>query len=179
MSEDLRAYDRAVARITQAVARIPTRVGTLAVNFSKDRFRQQNWLDNTPEAWEPRKPSRRARLTDRRHILVKSGRLLRSIRKVSVTSTRVVIGTDVPYAQAHNDGLRISTVANVRTYTKQASTRRRNGRRENVRAHTVRAHRRTINFTMPQRQFLGPSAVLTRQINNLMTTDINRAIQGR
>lgn len=169
-------FDQIVARLTRTISNLPTMMGTMAVNFSKERFRQQNWLDNTPEPWERRKGEQTGSRRGQRAVLVKSGRLLRSLRKISVSRNRVIVGTDVPYAQAHNDGATINKVANVRTYTKRQYTRTRNGNRETVSSHTVQAHRRNMNLTLPQRRFMGESATLNRKLDELINREINKAI---
>jgi len=111
---------------------------------------------------------------------------MRSIRKVMSNSDRAIIGTDVPYAAAHNNGEQINAVQqvsshNVRAHRRAAHSRTRDGRTERVKRHTVAAHTvksfvRTIKFKMPQRQFLGNSTQLNSRIEAMMTTEINKAI---
>lgn len=178
MDNDIRQYEEAVKRIAKACELIPTRAATVAVNFTKERFRQQNWLDDTPKAWDKRKRKKRETKADKRAVLVKSGRLLRSWRKITANSTRAVIGTDVPYARVHNEGGKVQAVAQIGSYNKRGYSRKRKGRTENVQAHTVKAHRRNINFQMPKRQFVGQSATLNNRINDLINNDLLKAIQG-
>ncbi|MGV4506727.1 phage virion morphogenesis protein, partial [Ornithobacterium rhinotracheale] len=78
--------------------RLLNEAGDRALRFSKERFRQKNWVDTTPQKWKPRQ--RR----DSGSLLVRSVRLKRSIRVLSKTATSVTIGTDVPYARIHNEG---------------------------------------------------------------------------
>lgn len=185
---ELTEYDALVRRVLTVCRSVPTRAATVAVNFTKERFRQQNWFDTSADKWEERKHKAGTR-TDRRHILVKSGRLMRSVRKIMANSDRAIIGSDVPYAQVHNDGGNVKAVAQVGSYRKKdyerkAHTRTRNGRKEQIAAqtiaaHTVKAHRRQVNFKMPQRQFLGTSSALTRRIEDQIDRDINQALQLR
>lgn len=186
MAGELSEYDALVRRMISTARTIPSRAATVAVNFTKARFRAQNWLDQTAEPWEKRKRKKRETRADKRNVLVKSGRLLRSIRKLSANSDRAIIGTDVPYAQVHNDGGDVKATYNVsshqvRSHRRAAHTRERGGRTESVKsqtvaAHNVRAHRRTVNFKMPQRQFLGNSSTMNRDIERMMTTEFNKAI---
>ena len=188
MDNDLKAYDDAIKRIAKAAEKIPSRAATVAVNFTKERFRQQNWLDTSPEPWQKRKRKKKETKADKRSVLVKSARLMRSWRKITSNSTSATIGTDVPYARAHNDGEKIQATASIgsyskRGYSRKASKRQRDGRTENVKAHTVaahevKAHRRNINFQMPKRQFVGQSAALNTRLEELITKDILKAIQG-
>ncbi|MBE7661085.1 MULTISPECIES: phage virion morphogenesis protein [Tenacibaculum] len=136
------------------LSKMTSQAGVIAVNFSKDRFRQKNWVDTSQEKWTPRKRKRAG------SILVKSGRLKRSIRKISEGKYYVLIGTDVPYAQIHNEGGTIKATARVR-----AHSRTRKGRNQPIK---VKAHTRQMNAKIPKRQFLGESAVLALRLENHM-----------
>lgn len=94
-----------------------------ALRFSKERFRQKNWIDTTPQKWKPRQ--RR----DRGSLMIRSGRLKRSIRVLNKTATSVTIGTDVPYARIHNEGGTIREKVFCKTTLTQesAKTKPRNG----------------------------------------------------
>ena len=151
--------------VTRCINSLPARIAACAVNFSKERFVKQNWLDETAEPWEKRRGRRRG--GDKRQggaVLVDSGRLKRSIRVVSATKERIVIGTDVPYAEIHNEGF--EGRQNVRAYQRQSRTGK---------VHTVRTH--TRRMSMPERRFLGESQELAGRIENLMVTELNKALQ--
>ena len=142
--------------------RLVNRSGVVAVNFSKERFVKKDWLDgNSREAWKKRKKP------DRGSLMVKSGRLKRSIRKLSEGDYFVYVGTDVPYAQIHNEGGNINKTITVRTHS-----RTRKGRTE-----TVKSHRRKMKMTMPKRQFLGDSNALAKRIERFANVEINNEIQ--
>lgn len=137
----------------------------VAVNFSKERFVQKNWLDRTREKWEPRKRK------DRGSLMVRTGRLKRSIRKIRIGRTYFLIGTDVEYAQAHNDGLVINKTVTVRQHERTV-TRGRTARRV-----TVASHSRKMERTFKKRQFIGESAVLLRRIERMLENDIKEALK--
>ncbi|AZA90932.1 Mu-like prophage protein gpG [Chryseobacterium nakagawai] len=152
-------------------------VGVIAVNFSKERFVQKNWADRNREAWAPRK--RRARGS----ILVRSARLKRSIRKIAQGSYYVFIGTDVPYAQIHNEGGNINKTVRIKAHTRRTSPRRTRDSRGRYQRNegggstqNVRAHTRRMNFTMPKRQFLGESALLNRRIERFLSRELDNEI---
>ena len=148
--------------LSQCLTTLPNQIGTVAVNFAKQRFVSQNWHDTTAEPWQPRKRNRRGgKKRQKGAILVDSGRLKRSIRIVSTTTATVTIGTDVPYAQIHNDGF--DGNQSVRAHS-------RKGR-------TVRAH--TRHMEMPRRRFLGDSAELTRLLTEFITNELNFAINEK
>lgn len=79
---------------------------TLAKNHFTNSFREQGFTDESKQAWQPRKRADRGRSKGNRAILVKSGRLRRSLRTRRIGSLAGKILTDVPYARVHNDGLR-------------------------------------------------------------------------
>ena len=186
----------------QCLADLPQQIGTLAVNFSKQRFVEQNWHDTTPEPWTPRRHLRRGgKRRQNGAILVDSGRLKRSIRIVAVTPTSVTIGTDVPYAQIHNDGFEGEVNVKAHPYhvkerTEKVKRHKRDQKikykdgTEKVKKVTVKAHKRhvkahtrnikahTRNMKMPRRRFLGSSAELEKQIMELIMSEINAAISN-
>lgn len=161
MLRELRILDA----VNTAISALPNKIATEAVNFSKERFVQQNWVDTNTQPWAKRKTSRGSSRRSSGAVLVDSGRLKRSIRKIMVSQSVIIIGTDVPYAQAHNDGFR------GRKQVKSYSKRSAKGKVYKVRAHTVRVN-------MPRRRFLGESAVLTQRIDRMATAEIMRAIQS-
>lgn len=180
-----------VNRVTACIQVIPQRAATLAVNFSKERFRTQSWVDTTTQPWKNRKPMRWGRAERAgRGLLVDSGRLKRSIRKILVSAEVVIIGTDVPYARVHNDGFHgkitqkvashkrnLSKFGVIRGKENKRSTRVDFGRVKRGET-TVSTYTRTIRQNIPKRQFIGTSAVLDTQLQRMMTAEITRAIRG-
>lgn len=135
-------------------------VGGLAVEFFKDRFRQQGWRDEGFEPWEGRRtPDKNTR---RRSILTKTGRLKRSPRVIFKSKYKVFVGTDVPYAQPHNEGFEGQVQQSVRGHRVREHARR--GRTPTVvKAHERKAHRRTVDMSIPKRQFMGDSQFFNRR----------------
>ena len=134
-----------------------------AERFFKQRFIRKNWLDQSPEPWEPRKRKAPGSLM----IGKGSGRLKKSIRRINVTRNSVTIGTDVPYAQIHNEGGTINKIVTVK-----AHSRKRKGRSENV-----KSHRRKMNITMPKRQFIGESKMLLHRIERMVEVELFRILR--
>lgn len=160
-----KSFAAIVDDVTRAINSLPARVATHAVNFSKERFVKQNWHDTTPEPWKPRSRARRGgQKRQNGAVLVDSGRLKRSIRVISANASRVVIGTDVPYAEIHNEGL-----------DGQVNVRQHNRRSRKGRIYTVRAHKRKVH--MPQRRFLGESQELSNQLTELVSSELQKAIE--
>lgn len=135
--------------------------GVIAIRFSKDRFVHKNWLDKTRKPWQKRERH------DRGSLMIRTGRLKRSIRKVREGAFYVVIGTDVPYAQIHNEGGQIKKNVRVRAH-------RRRTKRGMV---PVEAHQRKMNLKMPKRQFLGDSAFLSKYISRHMMQEVEKRLK--
>jgi phage gpG-like protein len=160
-------------RLSKLYRKFPEMAAIEAVNFSKERFVRKNWVDRTVTKWKPRKPSpewhseEQKKAAARGSLMVKSGRLKRSIRKLNVTRNSVTIGTDVPYAETHNEGAEINTTVNVKTHS-----RKRKGREE-----TVKAHRRKRKIKIPERRFIGESAILMRRIERFVQREINEILK--
>lgn len=173
-------------QVSRAIKRIPKLAGIEAVNFSKERFRAQNWADDSTKPWAKRKRSRGSRQRDNGAVLVSSGRLKRSIRVISSSANRVIIGTDVPYAEAHNEGFRGTVKVKAHTRGKYNTEREKvtskNGRTRTVSrkrrsgAIEVKSHVRKMN--LPQRQFMGNSAALARKIERTMQAEFNRSFKS-
>jgi len=123
---------------------LPDIAGGKAVAFFKMNFRRQGWVYNaTLNKWVPRK----GKLDPGRNILVKSGTLSRSIRITRTGKDFVAIGSDVPYAKAHNEGAQIIKRVNVRGFSRNIR-----GKEQQVKSFS-----RNMKTVIPQRQFLGES----------------------
>jgi phage gpG-like protein len=155
-------------KLSKLYQKFPAMAGIEAVNFSKERFVRKNWVDKTNQPWQKRKPSpewhseEQKKAAARGSLMVKSGRLKRSIRKIKVTRNSVTIGTNVPYAQAHNEGAVINQTISVK-----AHNRTRKGRE-----HKVKAFRLKRKITLPERRFIGESAILLRRIERMVQREI-------
>ena len=96
--KDLQVFKPQLEKVVDAM-------GVLAANHFTTSFRNQGFTDETLERWQPRKRTERSRMGNRA-ILVKTGRLRRSIRTKRFGLLAVKILTDVPYASVHNNGER-------------------------------------------------------------------------
>ena len=175
---DITEFARKLDAVTKAYSRIPAEVATIAVNFSKERFRDQAWLDETKQSWKPRKRRRAGGKKRSQTLLVNTGRLKRSIRKISADTNAIIIGTDVPYAQIHNEGGTINETVTVKTHRRRAHTRKRDKRVETVKEHTVNSHTRKMNTKIPERPFIGNSATLKKRIILHITARFSAALKS-
>lgn len=160
---DITDFIRKLDAVGKAYKKLPNEIAAIAVNFSKDRFREQAWLDRTKEPWKPRR-SRRAGKKKNQTLLVNSGRLKRSIRKIHADENSILIGTDVPYAEINNNGGEINQNVTVKEHTVKSYSRKRKGRNEKVKSHKVKSHKRQMKLKIPARPYIGPSYTLQRRI---------------
>lgn len=185
-------------RVKSVMQRLPKIVGNEAVNFSLDAFRKQGWTGASFQPWPKRKVNTKWGTPPRnngRNILTLDGRLRRGTRVVSADWNSIKIGNSVPYASAHNNGLRIGLIQTVRTHRRKVASRNGNGviagnlnkkgtaqkikyGQTSSGVAFVKSHKRRINQRIPQRQFMGSSPYLTRNIHRLIASQINKAINS-
>lgn len=162
--------------------RMTDEAGVIAVNFSKDRFIYKNWIDKSVKKWESRQRP------DRGSLLVRTGRLKRSVRKIMTGDYYIMVGTDVPYAKLHNEGGTINETVKVKGFQRKLKIRARSIDRRTgwvrklkkvigTQLVNVKAHLRKMNLTMPKRQFIGDSSLLARRIEKYMINQIDKEIR--
>lgn len=169
--------------LKEIIYRLPKQIGAEAVRFSKESWRRQGWQGATFEPWQKRRGGKNNR---GRAILVRSGRLRRSVRVLRATTDSVVIGTDVPYAAAHNNGFRGTVNVKVHKRNRYKKTRTGTGiysvktKKERTRtvssydgAHWVQSHTRTMRI--PKRQFIGESPYMEAKIKRLIAAEVLKA----
>ena len=169
-------------KLERVLSELPAMVGAKVVQFSNQAFRNQGFTDESLETWTPRK-SETAK-SEGRAILVQTGRLRRSIRVITSTLDSVTIGTDVPYAQIHNQGGSTTHYAHGRIlnfdmagenggrwrFGKAGTIKQQRGIKA-IRRATFKEHTTKI----PQRKFLGNSHQQTEEIKFLIEKQINKA----
>jgi phage gpG-like protein len=111
MANEARKIQMAQVKLQKSLTAFITVMGTDAKNHFVKSFRNQGFEDQTIQRWQPRKRTSyrtsNGRVVDdtNRAILVKSGDLRRSVRVISKRYHSITLGSDLPYAQIHNDGL--------------------------------------------------------------------------
>lgn len=137
--------------IRKAMRSLPKLVAEEAAEYSRRRFAEKNF-DGKP--WKPLSKNYHP---TRGTLLVRSGALLNSVRVVSVSQEKVVIGagnSKVNYAKAHNEGFSGSVV--VKTH----SRRMKGGKTVRVKSHNRR-------MNIPRRQFMGNCPELERKLKTV------------
>ena len=118
---------------------LPAKLGNTAVKFFQDNFRREGFLDNSINKWKRRKYKPRGQSKGQLQV---SGRLRQSIKRLTTTFGRIVIGTrGVDYASIHNEGL------NGVAFGKYP-------------------------FKMPKREFVGDSAKLEKLLKKRISKEI-------
>jgi phage gpG-like protein len=176
-------FEKGLKGLTELHQNLPNLAGNLYLNFIHDNFQAQAFLDGINKPWPARKQSKRDNRKGARAILVLTGRLRRSFRVSSTTSNSFTISTDVPYAQMHNEGLHASVTENVREHQRRKSTKsKRSGKGKQTASNaafiTVKAHSRRRTFNIPQRQFMGTSAVFNERLSRAYEASVNQIMSN-
>ncbi len=165
-------------RLAKTLRTLPEIIGNEVVSFSLESFEKEAWSGSNQEVWEKRKnPTKwgKADETDRA-LLVKTGKLKRSIRITRIVNNVVYVGaggTDVPYARVHNYGFRGQVNQTVRTFK-----RKNNKTGKTV---EVKAHERIILQNIPQRRFIGAekdSPLLKARLRRISVEELRKIFKG-
>lgn len=163
-------FSKIVINLTEAKGIIPDALATTALNFFKDSFRRQGWRDKGLTKWKGRKGNARPGGA----VLVKRGHLRNSIRKLLVSWQRIEIGTSLPYAEAHNEG--VNKTVKVKGHTRRKYQSSPTSKRKTISgSFQVKSHSRKMN--MPQRQFMGESEVLNMKIDATISAAIDKIFE--
>jgi phage gpG-like protein len=141
------------------------KITNTTVNHYKSSFRNQGFAGDNAK-WKPRK-----NIDQGRAILVQSGDLRRSIKGTN-QGNNIIISSDKPYAEIHNQGGTINTTVSVKAFSRKTKS----GKTANVKAHT-----RNVNTQIPKRQFMGipgekPDDSIIKKIEQIMTDAIKATI---
>lgn len=162
-------------RYRKLVAAAPRIVATVATNFFKRNFELQGFPSGAGlDRWPARKAG--AKRNSRRALLIDTGALRRSIRPIVIGTRHVIVGSSLPYARGHNEGMDTTMNVTVRSHQRGAHTRRSaGGKRRTVRvsAHGVSSFTRMQRIRLPRRQFIGATPALDRAITREFTRRIN------
>ena len=161
---------------------LPQMMGTVCVNFFKERFRAQAWTDQAASPWAARKPG--SKRNKGRAILISSGRLRNSIAIINTTANSVTVGTSVPYAEIHNEGFDGAEQVSGFTRKKFKKSKvfsialNKSGKHRSSTVTNISGESEVKPFTremhMPQRRFIGDSQLLRHKLEQLITKTINK-----
>lgn len=151
--KDFPDFDNTAEDLELFMKGLPSYVANTALNFYKDSFERQGYIDKTYNKWKPRKASKRRDSRPGRAILIDTGRLRRSLDfRLNRTSRgfEITFISDVPYAKVHNEGINKSIAV-------RAHSRKIYGKTTQVKSHKR-------NMRIDQRMFMGRSAFLENRI---------------
>ncbi len=139
--------------------RLPVTVSALALNEFKGNFRKQGYNESGESItkWEKRKND--TEKDKGRALLIKSGRLRRSLR-TNPTADSARVTTNVPYAAIHNEGGKISKTVTVKAHLRKRIV--------------VKSHQRKMNTEIPARPFMITTDSLTSKINKHIEDGITK-----
>jgi len=161
MSDVFRDKSNKVKRLFQS---LPAILGQKALEFFDRSWDQKGFADRTLNKWKPVIDSKSGR--EKQRPLVQTARLRRSLR-LKTDRNSAIIYTDVEYAQIHNEGGTITGVANIKSHKR----RTKNG------VVDVSAHKRRVNTDIPQRQFMGASELLKKELRQTIVDQISKILQ--
>lgn len=170
-------------KVKQALKKMPKLVGNDVVNFAKDNFKRQGFLGDTLQMWPKRKTKTKWGITPRnngRAILVDKARLKRATRVTQADWSKVIVSNSTPYARAHNEGLRIGVIQQVKAHRRKRKENNLYGNKRKKIASGVtfvKAHKRRVNMKLPKRQFLGNSPYLSRNIQRTIANELQKALK--
>lgn len=171
------------AKIKETVLRLPLVVGNAAVNWTIDSFRVQGFrtVSTIGTAWQQRRDT--GRKSQGRAILIQSGRLRRSIRILSLGVGSVSIGSDLPYAAVHNEGLTIhrtggTRVIHFKSVSQNIATHKLKGKfsKRSKADYAQKVEIGPHDVPMPRRQFMPTSAsespIFVKEMEAVITREL-------
>ena len=170
---------------------LPRWAGNEALNFYRDSFQRQAYIDQSVKRWQNRKNDKSTKRTGR-SVLTQSGRLRRSLR-LRVVGNQINISTDVPYAKAHNEGELLNKTVAVRRHRRKVAshdTHRTIAGKEGKKSSRIRfakdsqgftyikEHSRKMNTQLPQRQFVDiPNKPISAFLEKRIALHVQKAIE--
>jgi len=175
----MKKFDQQLQAIFDKIERkidfVPQLIAETAVEHFQNALIKKEW---NGKAYQPYKNKKQE--PSRGSLMMRTGNLFRTIRPTLVTPDRVVISAGssrIPYARVHNEGETVHRQARTTIVTHKKFTRGKfKGKtlfaRNNEKASfSQKASIGAYSYTMPQRQFMGKSPALLRDIKNRFKTN--------
>lgn len=159
------------------------------VNFFKQNFRRQGFLDTSLTPWAKRSLA----IGSDRGVLIQSGKLRDSIHAVSRGIDRIIYQTDpLAYAKIHNEGGYIVVTERMKRYflylymkSTGSMQKRKNGElrqnKANERLSTMASFYKSMalkkvgsRIRIPKRQYMGESATFMKQLDTWIASEIDK-----
>lgn len=146
-------------------------IGIESVKHFKRNFEQEGFVDNNVSKWAARK-TKRSGSTNSQKVLSKTGELAESI-DYKVAGDVVVIYTDKPYAELHNNGGELTVTPQMKKYF-WAMHKQAKDAGDLELADQYKAMALAVKIVMPKRQFIGESQTLNNNIIDKITRDLTK-----
>lgn len=159
------------------------------VNFFKQNFRRQGFLDLSLAPWQKRTIS----IGADRGVLIQSGKLRDSIHAVSNGINNINFQTDpLPYAKIHNEGGYIVVTERMKRYfwylymkSTGSLEKKKDGKlrqnKANVKLSTMASFYKAMalkkagsRIRIPKRQYMGKSSTFMKQLDAWITSEIDK-----
>lgn len=142
------------------------------INFVMGNFEKQGFLDSSLKPWQERSIDDDAG----RAVLTKSGALRDSIKLISSSNKRVIVGSDAKHAKIHNEGgtLQIPITKKMRAYfwykyytiaDKKGNIASGSASEASMYKAIALSRKPFLTVKMPKRQFIGPSVTFNREVD--------------
>ncbi len=177
---DLARIEYQLQRYLSQIA--PRKIGRTALNHFDDSFRNEGFTDSSLSKWAARKPNMLKPETKKeKRILVQTGTLRRSLRLIA-TDKSVIISTDVPYAEIHNEGgliIQKPTWKQRMFFSHISDTAFKSGNNALGNRYAAMSRAKELHIPIPKRQFIGNSHILNVKIEDILNTDIENIFQNK
>jgi phage gpG-like protein len=156
-----------------------------SVKFFKDSFTKGGFTDASFKQWDSRKSP-----LGGKKIMYGTGMLMQSIRKTEETTNRVVVSSDTPYSDIHNEGGIITVTKQMKKYwwaqyyklsgkikTTRSGKRSNTAGNRKLSAKAEYCKRMALmkvgsKIKIPQRRFIGESQTLMNELDRQLQTKI-------
>jgi phage gpG-like protein len=142
------------------------RIARLGLDFFDDSFANQGFTDTAFVPWQPKAEN------NGYNLLIKSGHLRSSLQVFEKSRRRIVFGSDVDYAEIHNEGGTLHVPVTRRSRKFFWFMYKATGKQFwKAMALTKKTH---LDIKIPKRQFIGESATLMNQIDTMAVKQIKK-----
>lgn len=164
MAADKFGWQQKLARLQRMKSDLPKKIANTAQLHFNQEFNKSQW-DGKP--WAPRKDT-----TNKRHLLVRTGRLRADLNNCIRTANwaRITLALSTPYAEAQNYG--VDKVVSVRAHTRRkmgtvrvASIKTHRSKKVNAQVGSLGIGSFKRHMRLPARKFIGDSPELRKKIH--------------
>lgn len=190
--KETQEFVQVMQRLSRMYDTLVPLAATEAVNFTKERFRLQKDIHDVP--FIKRKKIRGKQVDPGRGVLIGKGTaiLKRDVQKNYIGKYTAIITTTkltVPYAKVHNEGFKGTVTVPEHTRsrfkkvkeeytTKKGNKRTRTSKQVDTSKDKITVRAFTKKMDLPKRQYMGPTPILYRRIETLMTAQFIKALKG-